>query len=203
MHTVVQLVLPICSALIRKTDYQHSHYHAHCPVISKSKIQHWSIQLSTDIVIVMHTVLRLRLPYDCHWSIQCEQWFRDSTLIWTTVHRHSTCHGHRHAVSASDTLDTDPLFCSLTFHIAMHTTMRLVLPICSTLIHETEYRHSHCPAHCHAVGASDMLDTDPKTLFYQHSHCMLSVMWLVLLRFVTDPYNSLPMFTLSCTLSCD
>jgi hypothetical protein len=117
MHTVMELVLPMCSALFHDSVYWHSHHHSYWHAISASTfrqwskkrffilhfilhvimclVMHWSIPLSLDIHIVMHTVIQLVLQL-------C------SNTDPKTVSRHSHCHTHRHVVSIFRILDMDP-----------------------------------------------------------------------------------------------
>jgi hypothetical protein len=136
LHTVMQLVFPICSSLIQNTVSQTFTLYAHCHVISASEIRHWSIQQSTDVHIVMHTILRL------------------------------------------------------------------VLLICSTLFHKTIYRHSHCHAHCLVISESGIQHWSVK-LCTDVIIVMHIVMWLVIPNLATDSHNCLSTLSLSCTLSCD
>jgi hypothetical protein len=189
---------------------------------------HWSIQLSTDIIIVMHTVIHLVLPSystQIHKTVyrhsHCHAHYHaisvSNTRHWSikTVYRHSHCHAHCHVISASEFRHWFKQL-STEVHIVMHTVMRLVLPICSTLIRTTVSRHSHCYAHCLVISESEIhqcsiqLSTDIVIVMHTVMRLKLPLwlplihkMWLVIPRFDTDLYNCPPPFNLSWAPSCN
>jgi hypothetical protein len=125
MHTVMGLVLPMCSTLFHDNVYWHSHHHTYYHAISTFAFQHWS---------------KIRFFYSSHYPAHYHA-FRD-TLIHTTVSRHSHGHAHCHTISASVMFNTDTkLFHNA--HIVIHIVMWLVF----TSTRHWSFNSVHWPFH--------------------------------------------------------
>jgi hypothetical protein len=132
----------------------------------------------------MHIVMRFVFP-------KC-------STLHKTIYKHLHCHAHYHTISVSDMLVTGSNKFLPTFTLSYTLSCASVIPICSTMIHSTVYRHSSCFAPCYAISASDMLDTGPYPVYLQshcHAHCHVLCISAML---DTDPLHCLRTFVLSC-----